>query len=154
MELLETLIAKLEAAQNSQNLHSIVHFSLHKKKRDSCLLGCVCSDHIRSNLKVTDHDGMRHVGFIMGKAKLAPQTVLTVPRLERCEAVLAVVIEEKIYYSYIATLLINHYHEKVNHQGRIFTEGAIRTGGFWIVGAKGRINKHPLQVHHLLQTER
>nr|XP_055053838.1 uncharacterized protein LOC129438965 [Misgurnus anguillicaudatus] len=43
-------------------------------------------------------------------------------------------------HDYIATLLTNHYHEKVNHQGRIFTEGAIRTGGFWIVGAKRRIN--------------
>ncbi|XP_016336888.1 uncharacterized protein LOC107684994 [Sinocyclocheilus anshuiensis] len=39
-------------------------------------------------------------------------------------------------HSYIATLLTNHYHDKVNHQGRVFTEGAIRAGGFWIVGAK------------------
>ncbi len=43
-------------------------------------------------------------------------------------------------HSYIATLLTNYYHDKVNHQGRVFTEGAIRTGGFWIIGAKRRIS--------------
>lgn len=47
-------------------------------------------------LKVTDHDGMCQVGFIMGKAKLAPQTGHTVPRLELCAAVLAVEIAEQI----------------------------------------------------------
>ncbi len=47
-------------------------------------------------LKVTDIDGMCHVGFIMGKAKLAPQTSHTVPRLELCAAVLAVEIAEQI----------------------------------------------------------
>ncbi len=47
-------------------------------------------------LKVTDSDGMCHVGFIMGKAKLAPQTSHTVPRLELCAAVLAVKIAEQI----------------------------------------------------------
>lgn len=43
-------------------------------------------------------------------------------------------------HSYIATLLTNYYHDKVNHQGRVFTEGAIRAGGFWIIGAKRRIS--------------
>ncbi|KAK0132197.1 hypothetical protein N1851_032987 [Merluccius polli] len=38
--------------------------------------------------------------------------------------------------SQIATLLVNHNHERVKHQGRVFTEGAIRTDGYWIVGAK------------------
>ncbi|KAJ8369536.1 hypothetical protein SKAU_G00095640 [Synaphobranchus kaupii] len=37
---------------------------------------------------------------------------------------------------HVATLLINHYHERVKHQGRVFTEGAIRTDGIWIIGAK------------------
>lgn len=39
---------------------------------------------------------MCHVGFVMGKAKLAPQTVFTVPRLELYVAVLAVEMAEKI----------------------------------------------------------
>ncbi|XP_077369860.1 uncharacterized protein LOC144014155 [Festucalex cinctus] len=42
--------------------------------------------------------------------------------------------------SHVAMLLIRHYHEKVRHQGRIFTEGSIRTAGFWIVGARRCIN--------------
>lgn len=31
-------------------------------------------------------------------------------------------------------LIVRHFHEKVYHQGRHFTEGAVRTAGFWIVG--------------------
>ncbi|XP_073435740.1 uncharacterized protein [Dendrobates tinctorius] len=38
--------------------------------------------------------------------------------------------------NHIASLLVQHYHEQVKHQGRLFTEGALRTAGFWIVGAK------------------
>lgn len=38
--------------------------------------------------------------------------------------------------NHIATLLITHYHERVKHQGRVFTEGAIRAAGIWIIGAK------------------
>ncbi|XP_063416403.1 uncharacterized protein LOC134698045 [Mytilus trossulus] len=37
---------------------------------------------------------------------------------------------------YIAKLLIRHYRETVCHQGRHFTEGALRKAGFWITGAK------------------
>lgn len=42
--------------------------------------------------------------------------------------------------SYIATLIVRHYHEKVKHQGRVFTEGSIHSAGFWIIGAKRCIN--------------
>lgn len=42
--------------------------------------------------------------------------------------------------SHIATLLVRYYHEKVKHQGRVFTEGSVRTAGFWIVGARKCIN--------------
>ncbi len=37
---------------------------------------------------------------------------------------------------HIAKLLVCHYHDKVKHQGRHFTEGAIRAGGLWIMGVK------------------
>lgn len=40
---------------------------------------------------------------------------------------------------HLSVLLIRHYHEAVKHQGRHFTEGAIRSAGFWIVGAKRSI---------------
>ncbi|XP_028328030.1 uncharacterized protein LOC114478897 isoform X1 [Gouania willdenowi] len=41
---------------------------------------------------------------------------------------------------HLAQLIIRHFHEKVHHQGRHFTEGAIRAGGFWIVGGKRTIS--------------
>ncbi|KAL4006299.1 tumor suppressor p53-binding protein 1 [Sarotherodon galilaeus] len=41
---------------------------------------------------------------------------------------------------HLGTLLIRHYHETVKHQGRHFTEGAIRAAGFWMVGAKRAIS--------------
>ncbi|KAK2903743.1 hypothetical protein Q8A73_010400 [Channa argus] len=47
-------------------------------------------------LEVTDDKGMCHVGFIMGKARLAPQSNHTIPRLELCAAVLAVEVAEQI----------------------------------------------------------
>nr|XP_054596974.1 uncharacterized protein LOC129163443 [Nothobranchius furzeri] len=42
---------------------------------------------------------------------------------------------------HITTLLVRHQHEKVSHQGRHFTEGAVRESGLWIVGAKRCIAK-------------
>lgn len=42
---------------------------------------------------------------------------------------------------HVTTLLVRHHHEKVNHQGRHFTEGAVRESGLWIVGAKRCIGK-------------
>lgn len=41
---------------------------------------------------------------------------------------------------HVATLLIRYYHEQVQHQGRHFTEGAVRSAGLWIIGGKGRIS--------------
>ncbi|XP_075539206.1 uncharacterized protein LOC142573874 [Dermacentor variabilis] len=47
-------------------------------------------------LRVTDKQGNRHAGFVMGKAKLAPQPEHTIPRLELCAAVLAVEMTDSI----------------------------------------------------------
>lgn len=41
---------------------------------------------------------------------------------------------------YVATLFIRHHHFRVQHQGRHFTEGAVRASGLWIVGAKRAIS--------------
>lgn len=41
---------------------------------------------------------------------------------------------------HLAVLLIRHHHEQVKHQGRHFTEGAVRGSGLWIVGAKRAIS--------------
>ncbi|XP_052770823.1 uncharacterized protein LOC128210513 [Mya arenaria] len=36
----------------------------------------------------------------------------------------------------ITKLLVSHYHRQTFHQGRHFTEGAIRSNGLWVIGAK------------------
>ena len=41
---------------------------------------------------------------------------------------------------HVAVLLIRHHHERVEHQGRHFTEGTVRSSGLWIVGAKRAIS--------------
>lgn len=47
-------------------------------------------------LRALDSEGRWHVGFVMGKSKLAPHSMHTVPRLELCAAVLAVELAEVI----------------------------------------------------------
>ncbi|KAL0152096.1 hypothetical protein M9458_052603 [Cirrhinus mrigala] len=42
---------------------------------------------------------------------------------------------------HISTLLKRHYHERVQHQGRHFTEGAVRASGLWIVRGRRLISK-------------
>ncbi|KAM9781210.1 uncharacterized protein LOC133168561 isoform X2 [Syngnathus typhle] len=41
---------------------------------------------------------------------------------------------------HVSTLLIRHHHERVEHQGRSFTEGAVRAAGIWLIGGKRRIS--------------
>ena len=38
--------------------------------------------------------------------------------------------------AYISKLLVRHFHVTVKHQGRHFTEGALRARGYWITGSK------------------
>lgn len=42
--------------------------------------------------------------------------------------------------NHIARLIVLHYHEKVMHQGRHLTEGAVREAGYWITGCKRLIS--------------
>ncbi|XP_067275269.1 uncharacterized protein [Pseudorasbora parva] len=42
--------------------------------------------------------------------------------------------------NYVVDLLIQYYHDQVAHQGRHFTEGAIRSAGLWIVNGKRLIS--------------
>lgn len=42
---------------------------------------------------------------------------------------------------HLSNLVLSHYHEKVYHQGRIITHGAIRQAGFWVIGASRMISK-------------
>nr|XP_022295008.1 uncharacterized protein LOC111105127 [Crassostrea virginica] len=38
--------------------------------------------------------------------------------------------------SQISRLIVMHIHEKMSHQGRHFTEGAVRSTGYWIIESK------------------
>lgn len=73
-----------------------------------------------------DKDGLLRVGGRLSH-------VLTV-----CDERHPIIIPAK---SHVAVLLVRHFHERVKHQGCLFTEGSIRSAGFWIVGAKRCINK-------------
>ncbi|XP_065929665.1 uncharacterized protein [Magallana gigas] len=42
--------------------------------------------------------------------------------------------------SHVARLLVSHFHSKVYHQGRLISEGAVRSNGFWITGCKTLAN--------------
>ena len=44
--------------------------------------------------------------------------------------------------AYVSLLLVRHFHEQVKHQGRHLTEGALRSGGYWIMGAKNLISSY------------
>ncbi|KAJ7993986.1 hypothetical protein DPEC_G00261260 [Dallia pectoralis] len=72
-----------------------------------------------------DADGLLRVGGRIRKAELLQEekTPLIIPGKH-----------------HIATLLIRYYHERTHHQGRIFTEGALRAAGFWIVGGKRQVS--------------
>ena len=41
---------------------------------------------------------------------------------------------------HVSKLIIRHFHEKVHHQGRQITSGAVREAGYWVVGAHRMIS--------------
>ncbi|XP_060571866.1 uncharacterized protein LOC132730037 [Ruditapes philippinarum] len=66
-------------------------------------------------------DGLLHVGGRLNRSKL--------PELEKNPIVLP-------GKHHLSRLLVEHYHKLIHHQGRSFTEGAVRSAGFWITGGK------------------
>ncbi|XP_050419153.2 uncharacterized protein LOC126832434 [Patella vulgata] len=74
---------------------------------------------------VIDEYGLLRVGGRLSKAEL--------PFQEKSPIILPA-------SAHISTLIIRHHHELVQHQGRHFTEGAVRAAGFWIVGGKRLIS--------------
>ena len=36
---------------------------------------------------------------------------------------------------HLSELIIQHFHDKVHHQGRKVTSGAVREAGYWVIGA-------------------
>ncbi|XP_071085479.1 uncharacterized protein [Haliotis cracherodii] len=80
---------------------------------------------IRTLNPVVDEEGMLRVGGRLGQADLSTghKHPLIIPG-----------------HHHIATLLVRHYHEQVKHQGRHFSEGAVRAAGLWVTSGKRLIN--------------
>lgn len=74
---------------------------------------------------IIDSEGLLRIGGRIDQAQL-----------ERCEAH-PIIIPSR---HHIATLLVRYHHERVEHQGRHFTEGAIRASGLWMVGGRRLIS--------------
>ncbi|KAM4810220.1 uncharacterized protein WCC33_019003 [Rhinophrynus dorsalis] len=75
---------------------------------------------------IIDQDGLLRVGGRLQEAK--------VEFMEKHPSVIP-------GHHHVATLLVQHYHVQVKHQGRLFTEGSLRAAGLWIVGAKRCVSK-------------
>ena len=43
---------------------------------------------------------------------------------------------------HLISLIIRHYHQKINHQGRGMTMNALRANGFWITGGSSAIARY------------
>ncbi|XP_049918800.1 uncharacterized protein LOC126401515 [Epinephelus moara] len=52
---------------------------------------------------------------------------------------------------HVASLIVKHCHEQTLHQGRLYTEGAVRSAGWWIVGGKRRVSN---VIHHCVKCRR
>lgn len=73
----------------SQNLH--IHLTKLNKRKELCFFSDASTKAIGAIafLKANQTDGNVEVGFVMGKAKLAPLSEPTIPRLELCAAILS-----------------------------------------------------------------
>ncbi|PIK47194.1 hypothetical protein BSL78_15940 [Apostichopus japonicus] len=68
------------------------------KKKELCIFSDASTFAIGAvaYIRVVNEEGNYQVGFLLGKAKLAPKPAHTIPRLELCAAVLAVELYEYI----------------------------------------------------------
>ncbi|XP_026036546.1 uncharacterized protein LOC113029762 [Astatotilapia calliptera] len=74
-------------------------------------------------LKLTAGNGLSEVGFLLGKARLAPKPDITIPRLELCAAVLAVEVAEMVQQELHTTIdEVNFYTDSKVVLGYIFNE--------------------------------
>lgn len=89
-------------------------------KRELCIFCDASTNAIAAvaYMKVTDTEGRSELGFVFGKAKLAPQQEITIPRLELCAAVLAVEIAD----------LISEEIDVPFHRTRFFTDSKVVLG--------------------------
>ncbi|XP_069122241.1 uncharacterized protein [Argopecten irradians] len=74
-----------------------------------------------------DEDGLLRVGGRLNK--ITESTALVEPN--------PLIIPKGCH---VGLLIVRHCHQKVQHQGRHLTEGAVRSSGYWIVGGKGLVS--------------
>ena len=74
---------------------------------------------------IIDKDGLLRVGGRLSEADVGNEEChpLILPNL-----------------CHVSTLIVRHYHAKVQHQGRVFTHGSVRSHGYWIIGGKRMVN--------------
>ena len=144
---LKVAIAKLITAVRSRSYirvqEDIPPTQLHKQA-EAVIIRCVQHEAFRNDIEslkrsgklpkssllaklspVIDKDGLLRVGGRLNQADLSNE--------ERHPIILP-------KSSHVSALIIQHYHEKVQHQGRVFTHGAIRRSGYWIIGDKRLVN--------------
>ncbi|XP_056404664.1 uncharacterized protein LOC130296773 [Hyla sarda] len=122
------------------------------KRREICIFSDASTMAIASvaYLRVIDTEGQSHVGFLMGKSKLAPRPAHTVPRLELCAAVLAVEMADMITTELdIEIHAINFYTDSKIVLGYI--HNASRRFYTYVANRVTRIRKStsPEQWHHI-----
>ena len=74
-----------------------------------------------------DSDGILRVGGRLRRASLTDSNKFPV------------ILPRK---SHISNLIIKHYHEQVQHQGRSFTLNEVRSNGYWIVGGTSAVGSY------------
>ncbi|KAF3699655.1 hypothetical protein EXN66_Car015342 [Channa argus] len=92
----QTSLVDLEKLQiPRQYIHTSLHTTL---RRELCVFADASTLAVSAvaYLRAFDEEGQVHVGFCMGKSKLAPRQPHTVPRLELCAAVLAVELADTL----------------------------------------------------------
>ncbi|XP_033099360.1 uncharacterized protein LOC117103009 [Anneissia japonica] len=87
---------------------------------------------------VKDEDGLLKVGGRLRKSDLSINLKHPVILPAKCE---------------VTRLLVNHYHQKVHHQGRGITHNSIRSAGFWIVGGMSQYQDGYTDVQSVVECE-
>ncbi|KAI2647804.1 Gypsy retrotransposon integrase-like protein 1 [Labeo rohita] len=118
-----------------------------------------------SYIRVLSKDKV-HCSFVIGKARVAPTKIVTIPRLELTAAVISSAVstmlkeelELKIDQEYFWTdskhpavlprdsvvtrLIVDYCYEKTQHQGRGQTLNELRANGYWVVGGSKVVANH------------
>ena len=111
----------VEEMQRAERL--IIKAVQAKEFKDSCKK----SSSLHQLDPFVDSDGILRVGGRLRRASLTDSNKFPV------------ILPRK---SHISNLIIKHYHEQVQHQGRSFTLNEVRSNGYWIVGGTSAVGSY------------